>query len=180
MQRGGRAWSRRKAPRAAASREVQHAQVPERCERRSRDESNARSEPAAAGGAEAGVFQRNRAAENGRLAVRCTLDSEIPGKTVPTTAEQEGTRHTSRGQSSYCKPWRLGEWPDIHNDIHNNELSNGTELSAPCLFWGGDLNHIGHGASLFRDGSGGRRRRADRACPDRREGPPYTKVRRFC
>ena len=105
MQRGGRARSRPRTHLAAAWQEVQHAQVPEQCGKRSRDESNARSEPGAASAEGARAFQRNRAGENGTLAVRCIPGNEILEETVPTTVEQEETRHTSRGQSLYCNSW---------------------------------------------------------------------------
>jgi hypothetical protein len=104
MQRGCRAWSRRRNECAAASHEVRRAQVPEQCGRRRGDESNARSEPAAASEAEARAFQRNRAVENGTLAVRCILGSEILETPGPTTVEQEETLHTSRGQSFIVNP----------------------------------------------------------------------------
>jgi hypothetical protein len=104
MQRGGQGWSRPQVDLAAASQRAQRAQEPERRGRRSADDSNVHSEPVSAGGEGARVFQRSRAGANGRLRVRCILDSEIREKDVPTTRGQEETQHTSRGRSFYCKP----------------------------------------------------------------------------
>ena len=108
MQRDGQAKSWPRTHLAAAWQEVRPAQVPEQCGRRSRDDSNGRSEPAAAGEEEARISQRNRAGGSDTLAGRRIPGSEIPEKTVPTTEEQEETRHTPRGQSFHYKPGERG------------------------------------------------------------------------
>jgi hypothetical protein len=127
MQRGGRARNRRKVD-FGASQETRHAQGPKQCGERSHDGSNARSEPAAALEKEARAFQRNRAGENGTLVVRYIPGNEIREKTVPTTEEQEETRHTSGGQSFHYKPWDAGIVAAIH-------MLKGVERSAHILFW---------------------------------------------
>ena len=163
MQRGARARSRPKTRLAAAWQEVQHAQVPERCGKRSRDGSNARSELGTASAEGARVFQRNHGGENGTLAVRCIPGNEILERTVPTTVEQEETRLTSRGQSLYCKPWGEGNETDPRRVLLGHGEQNGEVIGGP-----------------ERHGGPSRNGRTPVARWGGQECPPYTKVRRFC